>query len=187
MSVFKYRKIFTRDHTLSLAESWYFAHDKGTRVWTRRKKPLTPPIIFYMFDGAIETWHSVDHYQWIQDALQKELANNKNLVNNAILKYEQKMARVKKNWKRKYLNSVKEFKCFISDYTLAVSFFPVWYYAAVDSRTLPGIRRKAVEIREKDLFYDANDRIIRSTYTHLYKNLKNFENTKLIILPPLIF
>ncbi len=181
--------MFTRDQTLPIIESWYYAHDRGVKKWYSGERLKFPPMIFYFYDGAEETWHSVEQYYWILDAVQKEISINKYMVHEAILKYQKRMKPVKAFYGREKLDTIDQLEKFINDFFAAVPYFPAWYYAAVDDRTPTNIRKEAMKVRNYDLFYDENDRIVRNTIRNLYPELKGYETAilrKEIRRPPAI-
>jgi phosphoenolpyruvate synthase/pyruvate phosphate dikinase len=175
MKQHKYKKVFTRDQALTTEESWHFAHEEGIERWYDGKRLNYPPLISYMLDGAIEEWHSIEQYQWIKDTLQKQIKKNKNIVHEAILKYEKKMGKVRPVWTRDSLDTISQLEKFINDFYTTIPYFPVWYYAGLDERTPKRIREEAMDVRRHDLFYDECDRIVRNTFRKLFPKLIGFE------------
>lgn len=177
MSSDYYTKTFTRDQSYVIVEAWCYAHQQGMRSWQRGAQPTTKPWILYMTDGAMEEWNSVAHYRWMSDALQRHITSDPDFVHKAILSYKQQLSVVEASWQRTSLQTYTELRRFIDQCFVVASLFVIWYYASTDERTPKLVRNEAMDVRERDVFFDEADRIFRSTYRKLYPAAKGLEAT----------
>lgn len=160
-----FEKAYTRDHCFILQEIW---DDYLTRDYFGKQNPYFPPQINYLYDGAAELWDNKKAIKWFIDRL---LAKNKadiNFLRKIIKKHKDTANRLNKILKRKHLNSVKELKEFLELIKKGTYTFLAFYYSAVDKRTPRKLRETALRVRERDIFYDSADHLIRKTIEHLY-------------------
>lgn len=172
----EFKKIFTRDQSLLIAESWYYAHDQGINAWHSGKRPHRPPIIFYVNQGVDETWHNTGAYQWIHTLVQEKVNEHGGFVHEHIIQYQQKMRLVEEYYRQKKLENRETLEKFIHHAYAAVVHFPVWYYAASNDRVPVDVRKEASVVRENDVFYDVCDRLVRNTLRDLYPHVRGYEN-----------
>lgn len=75
-----YEKIFTRDFTLAILELWYHAEATNPKVWTDRKQPLMPYIIFERTHETINCYYDPQGIKWIKNELLAKIKKDKNFL-----------------------------------------------------------------------------------------------------------
>jgi hypothetical protein len=53
--------------------------------------------------------------------------------------------------------------------------FDVMYFTSIDERTPHYIRERTLKLRDEDVYFDANDKLIRASLLRIYPHLKGYE------------
>jgi len=172
-----FEKKYTRDHCFILQEIW---DDYLTRDYFGKRNPYFPPQINYLYDGAAELWDNKNAIKWFMDRLLLKNKKDNKFLYNYIDEHEETARELYKVLEQKYLNSVAELDNFLELIKKGTYTFLAFYYSAVDKRTPRKLRETALRAREKDVFYDSADRLIRKTIEHLYPYTKGLTISILI-------
>ena len=172
-NITEFEKVYTRDTTLIIQQGW---HDVVTNAFKRKmgiKNPHLPPVIHYMNDGVIEVWENNASTKWFLDTLQSEISNNPKFIVSILDQYEKELEEIKNYWGGKVITSKREFKNYIDRVFEIMDGFVFMYYTAVDKRTPANIRNRALKMRDKDVYFYKNDKLIRSCLEKIYPELKD--------------
>ena len=173
-NIAEFEKVYTRDTTLIIQQGW---HDVVTNAFKRKmgiKNPHLPPVIHYMNDGVIEVWENNASTKWFLDTLQSEISNNPKFIVSILDQYEKELEEIKNYWGGKVITSKREFKNYIDRVFEIMDGFVFMYYTAVDKRTPANIRNRALKMRDKDVYFYKNDKLIRSCLEKIYPELKGY-------------
>jgi len=173
----EFEKAYTRDTTLIIQQGW---HNVVANAFERKKgikNPHIPPVVHYMNDGIIEIWENNDSTKWFLDTLQSEISNNLAFIISILDLYEKELEEIKNYWVEKAITSKKEFKNYVNRIFEIMDGFVFMYYAAVDERTPSKIRERALKMRDNDIYFYKNDRVIRSYLEKIYPQLKGYVTT----------
>jgi len=173
----EFEKAYTRDTTLIIQQGW---HNVVANAFERKKgikNPHIPPVVHYMNDGIIEIWENNDSTKWFLDTLQSEISNNLAFIISILDLYEKELEEIKNYWVEKAITSKKEFKNYVNRVFEIMDGFVFMYYAAVDERTPSKIREHALKMRDNDIYFYKNDRVIRSYLEKIYPQLKGYVTT----------
>ena len=111
------------------------------------------------------------------DTLQSEISNNLAFIISILDLYEKELEEIKNYWVEKAITSKKEFKNYVNRVFEIMDGFVFMYYAAVDERTPSKIRERALKMRDNDIYFYKNDRVIRSYLEKIYPQLKGYVTT----------
>ena len=111
------------------------------------------------------------------DTLQSEISNNLAFIISILDLYEKELEEIKNYWVEKAITSKKEFKNYVNRVFEIMDGFVFMYYAAVDARTPSKIRERALKMRDNDIYFYKNDRVIRSYLEKIYPQLKGYVTT----------
>lgn len=168
-------KAYTRDFSYISEEAWYFGQSNKLESLLGMKNPFYPANIFYMNDGVIEVWENSEALNWIQNRILEKNNADEVFLNNSIESYKRIVEKLEKNWNGKKLESATELNNFIECVFEAVVFFVIFYHTAIDERTPVSLRKKALDLRNKDVSFENNDGVIRKTLVSLYPHILGYE------------
>ncbi|MDO8628117.1 MAG: PEP-utilizing enzyme [Candidatus Diapherotrites archaeon] len=165
-----FEKVYTRDYSVIMEEAWFHALTSGLKKKIGWKNSLIPNA-YYVNDGTIEVWENKVAIQKLMDFV---LGKNKD---------KNFLAQIIKNYKKhekeiecfQKIKSVSVLKKFVEKVFEALAEFAVIYYSAFDERTPLAQRKIALEVRDKDSFFDNSDKIIRQSLFDLFPVIKGFE------------
>lgn len=151
-----------------LQEAWYrlFAVDPDGN-----RNPYEPIVIDYVNDGVIEIWNNDAAFNWYSEHLLQKNLTDPNFFNKYVSKYTQVLAKLSKYWRKNRLENIPALQNFLDLIEEGTRLFGIYYYSLANDKTPPAIRRKALEIRTEDAFYDNSDRLIRRTLNHVYPDI----------------
>ncbi len=162
----KFIKEFTRDFSIIMEEAWY--HALSYRLWDilKLKPPTGYPNFYFYNKGLIEVWENKSYIKKIMDAIFKKNSDIK-FFNNLFNKYAILVERLKDDNLNDtaYINSLFE----------AVSIFSIFWYGIQDNRTSKNLQNKFIKIRDTDIIFDYNDKIVRKRVLRKFPKTKGFE------------
>lgn len=159
-----------------MEQAWYNALTVGLTEKIGQHNPFVPPNIFYVNNGVVEVWESLEAINWFYDFFQND---RKDLVQQSILSYKEKMTALEPYFKRRKVHSFTDLNKLITQIYEIKDDFAFLYYAATARNNTEG-RLLAVKIRENDTFFDDADKSLRSSLLTLYPFLKGLETTLLV-------
>lgn len=175
---FEFEKLFTRDTSLIVFETWYDAFTKGTtRLFGIN--PVNPPIINYMFDGLVDIYESKIAMSWFKERLLLWCNTNEKAFYDEMQRYEQGVLSLKEIYKKQQCDSAQELKKFIDDIKDLYVGFAVMFFISIDDRHKISILERARDIRDNDHFFEINDKVIRNSLCHIYPEISGFEKAVL--------
>jgi phosphohistidine swiveling domain-containing protein len=168
-----YRKIYTRDNGLIIQSAWTSAFLDGFEK--NAKNPICPPNIYYVNDGAVEIWDCKESFDWFMGELLEKNIKDPGFFQQNTTDYRKTLKELKKYKTISVLSSVSQLKEFIKLVFIGSRQFVIFYYSAYDERTPSQIRQKALDIRNRDSFYDDCERIIKNSLSKIYPEVKGME------------
>ncbi len=173
-----FEKVYTRDTTIIIQESW----GKACRQYVQKnwgwKNPHKPLVIHYFKNGTIEIWENISGTEWLKDQILKENKKSDKFYKKIGKKFEKDYALLKKEYlNKKHLSKKTELKKFVEKVDKLMFGFLIYYYSAIDERTPKAIKSLAQGFREKETFFASSSELIRNSLLHIYPNLKGFETT----------
>jgi len=169
--VTRFEKAYTRDFSIIMEEAWSHAFEDGLTQRTKWKNPFLPPTAYYINDGVIEVWENNGCIQWLKDKLLSENKNNKKFIPEIITNYQKCIKDLEPFWRKGYVDSKIELRKPIDLVFEAMTDFALIYFSAVDKRTPPDVRRKALKVRRGDTLFDNSDKAIRKSLEKIYPSL----------------
>lgn len=161
-----FTKAYVRDFSIIMEEAWYYALSK--RLWDilKLKPPKEYPNFYFFNKGLIEVWESKNFIQKIMDAILKKNPNI-DFFNDLFKKYAILVKKLK--------NSSLKDPVYIDNLFEAISIFAIFWYGIQDGRTKKELQNKFVEIRDADIIFDYNDKIVRQRLLKKFPRTKGFE------------
>lgn len=95
---------------------------------------------------------------------------------SAIREYRSILEELKPYWDRGILENKVELKKFIDIVFTGMQSFAIMYYSALNDKTPELIKVDARSIRDKDIYFDQNDKIIRKSLIKIYPEIKGLES-----------
>ncbi len=149
-----------------MEEAWYHALSKGLWDMLKLEPPKEYPNFYFFNKGLIEVWESKDFIQKIMDAILRKNSDT-NFFNVLVKRYTILIAKLKDN----NLND----SVYIDNLFEAISIFAIFWYGIQDNRTKKELQNKFVEIRDTDIIFDYNDKILRKKLLKKFPKTKGFE------------
>lgn len=174
-----FTKTYTRDTTLIIQQSWHDVIAYAFKKTEDLLNPQVPPVIHYMNDGVIEVWENKAATQWFSDNLQEKIKKNESFIAKILNQYQQDLKIMKTYWNRGVMNNKKDFRKYVDLVFDFMNGFVFMYYTSIDERTPEYIRKRALKMRDKDTYFDANDRLLRDSLLAIYPKLKGYETAVL--------
>jgi phosphoenolpyruvate synthase/pyruvate phosphate dikinase len=171
-----FEKTYTRDTTLLIQQGW---HDVVAYTFEKErgiKNPHTPPVIHFMNDGVIEIWENEESTKWFLNTLQVEISKDQAFIPSVLDKYEKDLGEIKRYWEAGPIASKEMFVTYIDKVFGVMRGFVLMYYTGIDERTSHGLRERALKMRDVDIYFDSNDRLMRASLIALYPHLKGYES-----------
>ncbi|MBU1202158.1 MAG: hypothetical protein KJ583_05240 [Nanoarchaeota archaeon] len=75
-----YNKVFSRDFCLAHLEIWYRGESTNPKIWTDKKQPFLPYIVFERRDGTVNSYYDMKGFKWIKELLVKTAKKNKRFI-----------------------------------------------------------------------------------------------------------
>ncbi len=174
MAVFE--KQYTRDTSVTVQQGWFTVLDAGIEVlgWMN---PYKPAVIHFMNDGATEIWEHREATAWLLDRLLQENTKNPSFFYAQMDEYRSCLIKLQPYWEKGFTDDIHELKTFIEIVFSGMLGFVLMYYSSLDERTPKEIQAVVLPLREKDIFFDANDRYIRKSLRSIYPSLAGLETT----------
>jgi phosphohistidine swiveling domain-containing protein len=169
-------KVYTRDTSLITQEAWSYGFKKGLKEAFGWDNPYTFHTLYYMCDGTIELWENRACKRWVMDKFLDANKNNKDWILRSLKEYNILISWLEKKWKKGYASNLNELSLFFKKFCEAAPYFIAFYYPAVDDRTPLHIRKKVMEIRKNDAFYENNDKYIRNSLKRILPNIAGVES-----------
>ena len=182
-----FEKVYTRDTCLIIQQAWANSLTKGMEKQIGLKNPHVPVIIYYLNDGIIEIWENKRSTQWIMAALLSKNNADQNFLQSIIEDYTAGLNEIESFWKNGALKYIQALENFVEKVFEVMVGFSIIYYSGLDERTPTSIRRTAFGIRDKDIFFDETDKLIRKSLRAIYPQLEENEQailTEEISNPP---
>lgn len=170
---------YTRDTSFIPQEVWSKTQNGSLEEILGEKNPHAPFVINYMYKGAIEIWENVAAMQWVKDSLLARSEKDLSFLSSNIREHKKFLEQLKPYWERGYAQSIENLLVFLDTTFKANLSFMIWYLSATDDRTSSKMRKELLEFRDKDLFYERTDRVVRTTLLRLFPELKGVETTLL--------
>jgi len=164
----KFTKAYARDFSIIMEEAWYHALSKGLWDIFKLKPPKECPNFYFFNNGLIEVWESKNFIQNIKDAVLKKNSDI-NFFNSLFKRYAILIEKLKDN---KLKDSI-----YIDNLFEAISIFAIFWYGIQDKRTQKELQNKFVEIRDTDIIFDYNDKIVRKKLLKKFPKTRGFETT----------
>jgi len=168
-----FRKEYTRDTSLIIQESWPLSVLGSELLGV--ECPYDINVIHYMSDGVIECWEEEKVTKWYMDELLKK--NKTGFFDKIFKEYNEILNKMEFYWKKETISDIKELDEFIKYMLNAMKYFTIMYFTGVDERTPEDVRKKALSLRNTDVFFDNTDKLIRKSLLTIYPKLKGFETT----------
>lgn len=164
----------TRDNGLIVQEVWSSAFVEGFKKITGEENPFTPPLIYYVDDGATEIWESDDSFRWFKDRLLERNNQGLDFFNKNYQEYQELLKKMEA-YREKGILSLEELKELVQHMFHASRLFAVLYYSSYDERTPKEVREKALAWREKDELYDIYEKVIKDSLSNIEPRIKGME------------
>ncbi|MEK7151081.1 MAG: PEP/pyruvate-binding domain-containing protein [Patescibacteria group bacterium] len=172
----RFEKSYTRDTSLILQQAWFNVFEKGIEKFGW-ENPYKPAVIHYMNDGVIEVWENEVATKWLMEKLLSESTQNPSFFKKEISNYQNSLQELQKYWDKGCVENVGDFHKAIDLIFSGMSGFIVMYYSALNENTPENIRTIALQMRDKDVFFDQNDRFLRKSLVTIYPQIKGYETT----------
>jgi len=162
----KFTKAYARDFSIIMEEAWYYALSKGLWDILKLKPPKEYPNFYFFNNGLIEVWESKNFIQKIMDAILRKNSDI-NFFNVLFKRYAILVEQLK--------NTDLKDSIYIDYLFEAISIFALFWYGIQDNRTKKELQNKFVEIRDTDIIFDYNDKIVRQRILKRFPKMKGFE------------
>jgi len=164
-----FQKKLTRDNSLMIQEVWDNGYMRG---FQGVPNPFLPTQINYIKDGVVEIWDNIQAIQWFEDHMQSLYTKQPGIFFELMERYEVIAEDVATLGKKERFDSIDELRSFIDLLQKGTYGFLLFYHSVRDERTPQKIKTRALEMRNKDHFYDDADRLIKSTIEYIHPHTK---------------
>jgi len=182
-----FEKKYTRDYSLIIEEAWsasFLGQLKHNLGW---ENPNSVHGLYYLNNSVVEVWENDLATNWVMDKVLEE--NNKGIdfIKKVSNSHKNDLVYFAKNFNNKKFVSAKELTEYFKWVNSAMVNFTLMYLSAIDLRTPSPSKNIAVELREKDSFFEDVNRIIRKGIIDVYPKFNGVENALVsfeLISPP---
>jgi len=171
-----FKKMFTRDTTIIMQELWGSCLTKGIEERFGIDNPNRPAIVHYMNEGSIEIWENSKANAWLMDAILERNNEAPNEFADVIRRLSDQFDSLAEDWENGHAKDVESLQANIQKARSTLVDFIPYYYSAYDDRTPEPIKKQALTLREKDVFFSSSDTYIRKSLLNLYPHLNGMES-----------
>jgi phosphohistidine swiveling domain-containing protein len=175
-----FEKKYTRDYSLIIEEAWSASFLKLLEKELNWKNPFRVHGVYYLNKGVLEVWENKLATNWVVGKLLNENKNGTAFIKKISSKHKNDLKEFDEKYRNLKFSKLSELKGFINWVFGAMVNFTLVYLTATDERTPFESKKIALELREKDSFFEDINRTIRRGITELYPTLKGVENALLV-------
>lgn len=172
-----FEKIYTRDFSMIIVESWAYALTDGFHKKTGFEFPQRPVVIYHYLNGAIEQWHAKGIIHWLKDKLVETASKNPAFLSQELDDYEKQIRVLQPVFAKGTADSEKQLRDIVSLSPDTMLQWVIYYHAAIDDRIPAVDRNRAKKIRDSDEYWELADRFFRNSLVKFYPELPGVEAT----------
>jgi len=175
-SITVFKKMFTRDTTIIMQELWGSCLTEGIKERFGIDNPNRPAIVHYMNEGSIEIWENGKANAWLMDSILERNNEAPDEFTDVIRRLSSQFDSLAEDWEKGCAKDVESLQTYIQKARSTLVDFIPYYYSAYDDRTPELIKKQALALREKDVFFSSSDTYIRKSLLNLYPLLNGMES-----------
>ena len=149
-----------------MEEAWYYALSKGLWDILKLRPPKEYPNFYFFNKGLIEVWENKNFIKKIMGVILKRNSD----INFFKLLFKRYAILIKKLKDTNLKDSI-----YIDYLFEAISIFAIFWYGIQGSGTKKELQNKFVKIRDTDIIFDYNDKIVRQRLLKRFPKTKGFE------------
>ncbi len=172
-----FEKIYTRDFSIVIVESWAHALTLGFQQKTGFTNPHRPAVIYHYHDGAIEQWHSKGIIAWITDRIFDAFAKDPAFLTREMDAYESRIHAIETALRAGRVADPAELVRFCDQSPATMLGWVIFYHCALNEKIPERDRVRAQKIRDTDHYWERADKLIRNSLVELHPELHGVEAT----------
>lgn len=170
-----YLKAYTRDTSLIIQEAWLYACVDGLEQKLGITNPFPLSTIYYMRDGALELWFEENFVDWLSNALRARYLSHPQEVVEILNKYEEGVKELKEHfWSHGPITDKGELVSFIDHVNKLMVGYMLMYFYSLAGDFPKELQEYVNALRKEDVFFDANDKLIRVSLQAIFPEYKNY-------------
>lgn len=170
-----YEKIFARDFSLPLIETWCNAESTDPRQWTDQTQIKKPYLVFERTQGTVNCYMDPKGIDWVKAELMNQLAKDPGFVQMTVAMYSKKTDRIRAIWNAEQTLNLPDLKQFIRELSDAWPWFEaVWWLMEVHSDHQELLKLLTEARTVTDRIGPGSDSVIRSSLQQAYPHLEKY-------------